>query len=540
MAVSFGWPPPAAPSVAEVQRWRAEHHRSTGARQRVEQVYIAVVAAAIAGTLVYGTARSALAAVLSAGGLGQWGPSLVLVGLLGAARSGIVQGPVVFTLPDVTHLLGAPLPRAGLVTRPLRRALWLGVVGGAVVGGVLLVGLTDSPAPPRGAGLAALVVGCALAGLLAVLASWGVSVSGPVERVVRVGTWPAVAVAAALAVAGVAGHAGVLVARWSGPWGWALAAGTGAGRAAWVACLALEVVVVLGAVVIAARHRDAGSVERFLRRAEGRSRLTASLMSFDARTARQGLASVSWESAGGRPARQLRVVRARAARARRWGPVAAIVWRDLVAGAESPGAVLGVAPCAAGGTVLALLDAHRVVATIAGAVLVYVAAARAIEPLRMELDLPRRSSVLLGMTNGRAAAAHAIVPLAAFAVAGALATAGVAIAGALPPAGGAAAAIALLAAPAICGFAILSARRGGRLPRELLLSASMSDPSGGGLLLIAWLVAWPAAAAATLALPLGVLEHGPHHRAGGPVALAAAALVIALTLVARIARQSAD
>ena len=45
---------------------------------------------------------------------------------------------MVFSMADVAHLLGAPLPRAALVARPLRRAFVLGFCGGVLVAVVLL------------------------------------------------------------------------------------------------------------------------------------------------------------------------------------------------------------------------------------------------------------------------------------------------------------------------------------------------------------------------------------------------------------------
>jgi hypothetical protein len=52
----------------------------------------------------------------------------------------------------------------------------------------------------------------------------------------------------------------------------------------------------------------------------------------------------------------------------------------------------------------------------------------------------------------------------------------------------------VLAVPAVVCCAGISARRGGRLLREVLIAAVTTDPSGGGILLACWLVLWPAAA----------------------------------------------
>ena len=130
------------PDVSAIQRWLAAAHRSPSLRQRLSTIYTAVVVLAIGGVVVYGTASSALAQVVSADAVARWGPSLMLLALLGAAHWGTVQGPVVFSMADVAHLLGAPLPRAPLVARPLRRAFAFGFSGGVLVAVVLLVGLT--------------------------------------------------------------------------------------------------------------------------------------------------------------------------------------------------------------------------------------------------------------------------------------------------------------------------------------------------------------------------------------------------------------
>ncbi len=128
--------------VSAIYRWLAASRRSPSLGQRASAVYTGVVVAGILGVLVYGTASSALAAVISAGSVARWGPSLMMVALLAAGFWGAVQGPVVFSAADLAVLLGAPLPRAALVARPLRRAFLFGAVVGVIVAGVLIVGLT--------------------------------------------------------------------------------------------------------------------------------------------------------------------------------------------------------------------------------------------------------------------------------------------------------------------------------------------------------------------------------------------------------------
>src|SRR3954465_8624580 len=85
--------------------------------------------------------RAALWQVAPPRAVGIWGPSLALVALLAVMRWGGVQGPVVFSVADVTQLLGAPRRRAELVLGRLIRGLvsWTGAA--AVVGGLVIVGV---------------------------------------------------------------------------------------------------------------------------------------------------------------------------------------------------------------------------------------------------------------------------------------------------------------------------------------------------------------------------------------------------------------
>jgi hypothetical protein len=203
----------------------------------------------------------------------------------------------------------------------------------------------------------------------------------------------------------------------------------------------------------------------------------------------------------------------------------AVVWRDAVAAARSPGRVVQSALLAAGGAALVLLDLTRPVAVVAGAVLIYAAGARLLEPMRIELDVSSRPAVFLGIRPGRALIAHTV--LASLVVFGSVAVcaAGLALTGqlagdALP------AALALVAgAPAVVSCAGMSARRGGRVPYEVLAAAVTSDPSGGGLVLLGWLLFWPAVASAIVYVPVRAIQ------IGSPAAHAVVSAGIALLAV---------
>ena len=215
------------PDVSAIQRWLAAAHRSPSLRQRLSTIYTAVLVLAIGGAVVYGTASSALAQVVSADAVARWGPSLMLFALLGAAHWGTVQGPVVFSMADVAHP-PAPPPRAPPVARPLRRAFAFGFSGGVLVAVVLLVGLTGDHRHVAVARMVGVAGGLGLSGVIAVALAWMVSSSAGFESVLRRFSWPVVALAGGLAiVAGVGGSVGRTVALWSGPWGWAVQAGAG-------------------------------------------------------------------------------------------------------------------------------------------------------------------------------------------------------------------------------------------------------------------------------------------------------------------------
>ena len=535
-----------AATVAGVRRYQAVARRRPGWGERLEAVYIAGVVMLIALVLVYHAAHTALVEVIDPLEVARWGPALTLLALLGAGYWGTVQGPVVFSVADLGHLiLGSPLPRRALVAGPLLRGVAAGAVTAAAAGGVAVIGLTG-----RGHTLAAgraidLVAGLAILGILAALISFVVSIDRRGERLLRLVTVPVIIGAGALILIGaLAGRTGRDVGLWSGPWGWALqAAGSPTGW--WIAATAglALVVAVTGALVW--RRRGGGESERYLRRSEGHARLQASAMDLNVRTALQGLGEV----AGGPRRRRA----AQLPRWRRWlsrrrpraratdggaqmasasGAIAAVLWRDLVFAAQRPEVLFQALLAGAAGTALALLDAGRLLGVVAAGVLLYVAAARLLDPLRIENDAPGRSRVFLGTRPGRAYLAHAALPAVFVSIVLAVTAVVLALSGALAEHGGAGVIDIVVAAPAIVGCAALSARRGGRIPQEMLLTAMSSDPSGGGAVLLGWLLLWPALAAALVVLPLGGAS-AAHGASGAWVVIDVAAAVILARMLAR-------
>ncbi|HET6864995.1 MAG TPA: hypothetical protein VFH80_03695 [Solirubrobacteraceae bacterium] len=497
--------------VVAIQRWLDRARRSWTLAHRAQTVYTAIVVAAIFGVLVYGTASSALADVIGATSVGRWGPSLMLVAFVAAGMWGVVQGPVVFSPADLAVLLAAPLPRAELVARPLRRALLIGAGVGVIVAGIVLVGLTGhgrDVAVERALGV---VVGVGLAGVICVTLAWVVSISASAERWLRLVRWPAVAVAGGLVLLAVlGGRTGRTVALWSGPWGWTVSAGAGGSDAGWIGRLVCAAVATVLLVAVVWARRGVGETERFARRAEGRAHLQASLMDFNVRTGRRDLADVSVPAsvgAGGR-VRSIRWLRGRLALvgARRLGgrglDALAVVWRDVATVARFPARVAESLVLAAGGAVLVLLDVARPVAVVAGAVLIYVAGAWLLEPMRIELDVPSRPPVFLGVRPGRALLAHTVLPALVVFCSVAVCAVVLALTGQLVGSELPVALALVAAAPAVVGCAGMSPRRGGRLPQEVLISAVTTDPSGGGLVLLGWLLFWPAVATAIVYVPV--------------------------------------
>jgi hypothetical protein len=531
MAVPLTQTPPRPATVGAVRRFQAAARRGPGTGQRIQGIYVAVLVTLIGATLVYHSAHSALAQVISPIEVARWGPSLVLLALLAAGHWGTVQGPVVFSVADMAHLvLGSPLPRRALVAAPLGRALVAAAGAGAAAAGVVAVGLSGRGHTVVAARVVDLVAGVALVGILAAVAAFAVSIDRRCERALRLLTGPVLIAAAALALAGaLAGRTGREIDVWSGPWGWALQAGAGSSTAWCVAAGAGLVAVVAVTTTLVWRRRGSGEAERYLSRSQGHARLQASLMDLNARTARRDLAAVARRPRRGR-ARELRWLRHRLARTRlgsapAGGAVAAVLWRDALTAVERPAVLVLVLVAGVAGTAVALLDAGRVLAVAAGGVLLYLAASRLLEPLRIENDAPGRSRVFLAARPGVAYVAHVILPAVLVVAVTASAIVGLALGGALPGHAGAAAIDLLLAGPAIVGCAAMSARRGGRVPQEVLMTAMATDPSGGGAVLLGWLLIWPAAAAALVALPLGgASAHGASSAWAVAEVVAAAAL----------------
>jgi hypothetical protein len=436
--------------------------------------------------------------------------------VLAVAQWGAFHGPVVFSLADVAHLLGSPLSRRALAMRRLGVSLAGAAMAGVVAAAVVLVGLAADGRgvePGRAAGL---VAGLAELGVLGVTAAWAVQQSVRSERTVRRLIWPVIVAAAGLVlVAEHGGDAGRTLAVWSGPWGWAVAPGAG-NAADWRIAIGLLTVATAAAIAAAVRHAGDCSFERHLRRAEGRQGAIAGLMSFDMRTARR-----SMEAVAPRPPR----TRAAALRRIRSLPVSAIVWRDCIAAATTPGQIAQGALLTGLGTLWCLRDPGRPVTVAAALGVVYIGASRVLGPLRLELDSPHRTRVMLKQSAGGVLAAHVVVPTLAVLLVCALAATGSSLAG-RPPALGAAL-VTIAATPVAVGCAAMSARRGGRAPQSVVIVAMAVDPAGGGLALLQWLAFWPSVAAILGGTPILLAATGKGVPAAA-LALTGSAVTVAL------------
>ena len=267
-------------------------HPAPGALKRLEPVYYVFITLAIGGPFVYGTASAALADVATPRAVAVWGPSVALVALLAVVRWGAVQGPVVFSVPDVAQLLGAPLRRTELTLGRLLRGLAIGAAGAAVIGGLALIGVLSggrSLAVSRAVGF---VAGITLLGLLGVALASLVQGSRRWDRASRLAVWPVLAAAVGLVVLAGRGRPARDVALWCGPWGWAIRPASGI-AGAWPLALALLAAVAAASAALALARRGVSSTERHMVRAEARGGAVAALYSMNARYARRSLTSVN-------------------------------------------------------------------------------------------------------------------------------------------------------------------------------------------------------------------------------------------------------
>jgi len=497
--------------------------RRTRFRPTAYQIYATLVVGGISGALAGNAVSEAIGGSLTAHKLLVFGPVVLFLVLLAALRFGTWQGPVGFSSPDVGFLLTAPIAIAAFVRPKLDQSLLLGAAVGAAVAGVAILLTAGGPGSVGlGRALGAVASLTAFA-VLAVAASWLVESSRRASGLVRRAS-PAVLVSAAALLAISAAPSVRALGVWSGPWGWAIA--PLAGTSGWPVAVALTVVAAGASTILALRRAGAAGAEVFLARAETRSGLAASAFSLDYRAA-----ALAYRSA--LPTRmgwQARVPRPRA-------PRLAVLWRDATGLLREPSRFGWATLFASAATVEALTHPGRAIPAGVAAVALYFAASFLCEPLRVDVDAPDTSALLLSWPFGRLLLAHCALPaLALFAVTGitivATVVAGAAGAGAL-------ALIPTVLAPIVVVAvlsAALSARRGGRVDEKLLGRLLSLDPNnpGGAAVLVLWLIPWLLATTIIVGGALLVIGTAvAHHRAVAPAG--AVALGVAGTACAVLA-----
>jgi hypothetical protein len=514
-------------AVANAQASRAylrEHRRRR--RPSLYAIYLTALLLVFAGVLGHHVLATVVGGGLDRATVTGAGPAVLALMLVSCIRVGVWQGPVSFSVADVCLVLLAPVSAVSLVRPKLDHAMAGGAAAGAILAAaavLLSAGGLSAVGAPRAI---ATVVSLTAFGALLVAAGWLVESSRRLGRgVVRAGPLPAL-LAAALLVS-VAGAGGRAVAVWSGPWGWALAAL--ADRPGWPAATGLALVGAVLTCAVARRRAATVRAEAFLDRAYTRSGLAAATFTLDYR----GAALVQRRAAAaGRVARHRRVPRPRS-------PRAAIAWRDTLALVASPVRALTGAALAAAAVVEAATHPGRGLPAVLAALCLYGGAALLSEPLRVDVDQPDRSWLLLSRTFAEVLLDHTALPIAVMSVAAALAVAVLVVAGVAGPA--ALVLIASLVVPAVAVAVLcasLATRRGGRIGPELLARILSLDPSSPLVLIaVLWLAPWLLLCAAALGLAFALLGHAA---AGGrPVAGIGLSVSVLAFAVAWALRQQA-
>ncbi|MGW0927991.1 DUF6297 family protein [Streptomyces sp. NPDC002644] len=520
-----GGPERAPDRTAEVRAWLRARRGAEARRRFVSRLYTAVVLLGgwyglfLAGLLAESGQRPfAVHAAVTEAVLPAGLTTAAALVVWATVRDALWRGPVTPPAPVVDLLLTLPVRRRTFLLPWfwLSAGIWstAGLLLGLVGAGLLTATGLGDLGP-----LAAACLGCALC--LALLA---VSVAAVVQRsrraadaVHRVTPWAVAALLLGGAQAVAAARGGDRVRwletaeLWSGPWGWAaqpVLAAAGGTAPGWPVAALLLTAATAAALWTALRCVGGIPGETLRARARAADGVLAGLLAADARVVRLATARARGDRGRGRLARWAGRLAAPGS------PSLLVVWRDAVS--------LAVAPRRTGTALLLLLLAVAAagrgpLATVAAALAAYGAAARLLEPARLDGDDPRRAT-WSPRPFERIAVAHAVVPVTVLTAVGVLAAAATG--------GGPVPGWLLGAVPVLVAAGLVGAYRPATPAARLYGSPALAG--AGPMLALLWNAAGPVAGVLTATAAAGGAE-GP-----GPVRILACwAVAAALLLWAR-------
>ncbi len=481
-------------ATVAVRRFLASEQDRPGRREVARrigyQLYVLALVLGFWGTAIvraYGLRLSAPVATGSAST--RLAPALALVVVVLGLRVATWSGPVLLSRPDASWLLPLPLDRRLL----LRPHLHLGLIVGGVVGALLgLVLGTELAIAGTGHGLRTVVGttwGVAALGVVVAAAGLWVETGRRRARAVLVATPPALLLAVGL---GWLGRDRVELAVWSGPWGWAVAAGLGDGVGWWLGPVLVTALAVV-TVRWARGHLVAVPDEELLRRAGVSDGVRASAALLDARTISR------IRTQGQRGLR--RVPRVRLPRPRL--PWLAVPWQDALTLLRRPWALVRAAILLGVAAAVVARDPSSPLGGVAAAVIGYLPASDLLEGVRAELEDPLPSESLLPFSARTVVWLRLVAPGLLLATAGTVGVVGGALLGALSaaPVGPAIATVWVVTPPLVLAAAIAATR--GAPPLQWLIMGDSGIPLIAGWFLIGPVLAVLAAGTPLISLAAG-------------------------------------
>ncbi len=494
--------PPATDVWRLVRRQRRSRHRMTLGTHGFTAYFMAMLLAVYAAGPLAAAMRTLPRSPAGPGGrdfgagltglphgfLGAVLTAAFVVLLLTAARTATWCGPLSLSAADATWLLPLPVDRAPWLRARACLALAVSTAVGTLLG-LSVAGATFTLLRyPLTHGSSAHLVGlCSATGALLGMLTVAVGIAAQRWRALAEGAvrvTPTLTLALALLVGcswwlPVPGN----VVAWTGPWGWAalpLVHATGESSTGWAAALALLAAATVTCAGVAWRAAGTVPARRLRRSAAVSGGVQAALLVGETRDAAVRIRSA--RLAGGAA---LRLPPPRTA----W---LVIPWRDCLALLRRPAGSAAAALLAVAAVVLGLLEpstASAPIVSLAAAGAGYLAAARLVEPARLDADDPRRCTPLR-QPFSRLAYWHAVVPTVVLVLVGTPTALVMSAATNSPPIAGLLGVLAL--APLLVGAALAGAYRG-RAPMWLAVTGGDLGGLGppGVPLLLLWYVAAP-------------------------------------------------